>query len=78
MVSREQACTSLSPMCLTLCSLVEVLPGLYCGNLSDSKDRLQMEERGISHVVAVHDCARRIFKVSGGSRGGRGEEGWDW
>merc|ERR1719312_2236329 len=40
----------------------EVLPGLYVGNYQDSKDLVQLEQCGVTHIVAVHDNARRVFK----------------
>ena len=41
----------------------QVIPGLFVGNLADSKDLLQLEQNHISHIVSVYDNARRIFKV---------------
>ncbi|XP_063235871.1 dual specificity protein phosphatase 22-B [Bacillus rossius redtenbacheri] len=38
----------------------KVLPGLYVGNYRDSKDSLQLERFGITHIVAIHDTARRL------------------
>ncbi|CAG7831160.1 unnamed protein product [Allacma fusca] len=37
-----------------------VLPGLYVGNYRDSKDTCQLERHKISHIIAIHDAARRI------------------
>ena len=42
---------------------LQVIPGLFVGNLADSKDLLQLEQNHISHIVSVYDNARRIFKV---------------
>lgn len=38
----------------------KVLPGLYVGNYRDSKDPLQLERYKITHILAVHDAARRL------------------
>ncbi|XP_066906543.1 dual specificity protein phosphatase 22 isoform X3 [Halyomorpha halys] len=37
-----------------------VLPGLYVGNFRDSKDCTQLDRFKISHIVAIHDAARRL------------------
>ncbi|XP_050300754.1 dual specificity protein phosphatase 22-like [Anthonomus grandis grandis] len=37
-----------------------VLPGLYVGNYRDSKDSSQLAKHNITHIVAIHDTARRI------------------
>ncbi|CAG9761484.1 unnamed protein product [Ceutorhynchus assimilis] len=38
----------------------DVLPGLYVGNYRDSKDSSQLTKHNITHIVAIHDTARRI------------------
>ncbi|GLV39449.1 uncharacterized protein CBL_13328 [Carabus blaptoides fortunei] len=38
----------------------KVLPGLYVGNYRDSKDPAQLNKYNISHIVAIHDAARRL------------------
>ncbi|CAL8070361.1 unnamed protein product [Orchesella dallaii] len=38
----------------------KVLPGLYVGNYRDSKDASQLERHRITHIIAIHDAARRI------------------
>ncbi|KAF5287865.1 hypothetical protein FQA39_LY15641 [Lamprigera yunnana] len=38
----------------------KVLPGLYVGNYRDSKDAAQLAKHKISHIVAIHDTARRL------------------
>ncbi|CAH2266379.1 jg9141 [Pararge aegeria aegeria] len=38
----------------------KVLPGLYVGNYRDSKDPLQLEKYKITHILSIHDAARRI------------------
>ena len=43
---------------------VQVLPGLFVGNLEDAKDAAQLDLHAISHVVACYDNARRVFKVA--------------
>ncbi|OXU23965.1 hypothetical protein TSAR_012757, partial [Trichomalopsis sarcophagae] len=37
-----------------------VLPGLYVGNYRDSKDATQLERFEITHILAIHDAARRL------------------
>ncbi|KAJ8664488.1 hypothetical protein QAD02_006150 [Eretmocerus hayati] len=37
-----------------------VLPGLYVGNYRDSKDPAQLERFEITHILAIHDAARRL------------------
>ncbi|CAG9856105.1 unnamed protein product [Phyllotreta striolata] len=41
-------------------SFPQVLPGLYVGNYRDSKDSSQLAKFNISHILAIHDTARRI------------------
>ncbi|XP_063920213.1 dual specificity protein phosphatase 22 isoform X2 [Zophobas morio] len=38
----------------------KVLPGLYVGNYRDSKDANQLAKHNITHIVAIHDSAKRI------------------
>ncbi|XP_012262206.2 dual specificity protein phosphatase 15 isoform X2 [Athalia rosae] len=38
----------------------KVLPGLYVGNYRDSKDAAQLERYEITHILAIHDAARRL------------------
>ncbi|KAK9294198.1 hypothetical protein QLX08_011118 [Tetragonisca angustula] len=38
----------------------KVLPGLYVGNYHDSKDADQLERFEITHILAIHDTARRL------------------
>ncbi|KAL0271021.1 UNVERIFIED_CONTAM: hypothetical protein PYX00_008267 [Menopon gallinae] len=38
----------------------KVLPGLYVGNYRDSKDNVQLERFGITHIIAIHDAARKL------------------
>ena len=37
--------------------------GLYIGNYRDSKDVSQINQNGITHIIAIHDTARRHFSV---------------
>jgi len=46
----------------------QVLPGLYVGNYRDSKDASQLERFEITHIVAIHDAARKLHSVSNLSR----------
>ncbi|XP_046994135.1 dual specificity protein phosphatase 22 [Schistocerca americana] len=41
----------------------QVLPGLYVGNYRDSKDAAQLERFQITHIVAIHDAARKLHSV---------------
>ncbi|KAK9871426.1 hypothetical protein WA026_012803 [Henosepilachna vigintioctopunctata] len=38
----------------------KVMPGLYVGNYRDSKDANQLNKHKITHILAIHDTARRI------------------
>ncbi|XP_022190435.1 dual specificity protein phosphatase 15 isoform X2 [Nilaparvata lugens] len=38
----------------------KVLPGLYVGNYRDSKDASQLDRHNITHIVAIHDAARKL------------------
>ncbi|XP_004931548.1 dual specificity protein phosphatase 22 isoform X1 [Bombyx mori] len=38
----------------------KVLPGLYVGNYRDSKDTVQLEKYKITHILSIHDAARRL------------------
>jgi hypothetical protein len=42
---------------------VQVLPSLYVGSYRDSRDQEQMDRYRISHIVAVHDNAKKLLKV---------------
>ena len=44
--------------------LLQILPGLYVGNLRDSKDSRQLDIHKITHILSIHDDdARKPFKV---------------
>ncbi|XP_052754932.1 dual specificity protein phosphatase 22 isoform X1 [Galleria mellonella] len=38
----------------------KVLHGLYVGNYRDSKDPVQLEKYKITHILSIHDAARRL------------------
>ncbi|XP_078689473.1 uncharacterized protein LOC144920897 isoform X1 [Branchiostoma floridae x Branchiostoma belcheri] len=40
----------------------KVLPGLYIGNFRDSKDREQLTTHGITHILAIHDNAKKLHE----------------
>lgn len=42
----------------------QVLPGLYVGNYRDSKDSVQLNRYNITHIIAIHDAARKLHHVS--------------
>lgn len=54
----------LSLTCSCCVSRRQVLPGLYIGNYHDSKDADQLERFEITHILAIHDTARRLHSVS--------------
>lgn len=39
--------------------ILKVLPGLYVGSVRDSKDQEQLEANGITHILSVHDNAKK-------------------
>ena len=47
-----------------VCDCRQVLPGLYVGNYRDSKDAAQLERFEITHILAIHDAAKRLHSVS--------------
>ena len=42
----------------------QILPGLFVGNLRDSKDVKQLDIHRITHILSIHEEAKKIFKVS--------------
>ncbi|CAB3979100.1 dual specificity phosphatase 22 isoform X1 [Paramuricea clavata] len=40
----------------------KVLPGLYIGNFRDSKDKKQLEDNKITHIVSAHDNAKSLLE----------------
>ncbi|CAH0546502.1 unnamed protein product [Brassicogethes aeneus] len=38
----------------------KVLPGLYVGNYRDSKDSSQLAKHNITHILSIHDTAKKI------------------
>ena len=62
----QRTCSTRPSFLLEMSEIIgqlQVIPGLFVGNLADSKDLLQLEQNHISHIVSVYDNARRIFKV---------------
>ncbi len=43
---------------------LQILPGLYIGNFRDSKDCKQLDGHRITHILSIHDDAKKLFKVS--------------
>jgi len=39
----------------------KILPGLYLGSFKDAKDTEQLEQNGITHVVAIHEKAKPLI-----------------
>ena len=44
--------------------MLQILPGLYVGNIRDAKDENQLNEHHITHILSIHDNAKPLFKVS--------------
>lgn len=58
LVNLQGVCTEV------LSNWLQVLPGLYVGNYRDSKDPVQLEKYKITHILSIHDAARRLHSVS--------------
>ena len=43
--------------------LLQILSGLYIGNFRDSKDAKQLDIHRITHILSIHDEARKLFKA---------------
>lgn len=43
--------------------LLQVLPGLFVGNFRDAKDVQQLTDNKITHILAIHDNAKKIHNV---------------
>ena len=42
---------------------LQILSGLYIGNFRDSKDAKQLDLYKITHILSIHDEARKLFKA---------------
>lgn len=40
----------------------EILPGLYVGNLKDSRDARLLDMHGITHILSIYDEAKKLFR----------------
>ncbi|KAH6947655.1 hypothetical protein HPB50_020547 [Hyalomma asiaticum] len=40
----------------------KVLPGVYIGNFRDSKDPEQLQANNITHIISIHDTARKLHE----------------
>lgn len=40
----------------------KVLPGLFIGNIRDSKDQEQLQKNRITHILSIHDNAAPVLK----------------
>lgn len=49
-----------SPLTLSSVPPLKVLPGLYVGNIRDSKDAEQLKTHNITHILSIHDNARKL------------------
>ncbi|CAH1779548.1 unnamed protein product [Owenia fusiformis] len=43
-------------------SMDKILPGLYVGNIRDAQNKQKLDDHGITHVLAIHDTARKIHE----------------
>ena len=43
--------------------ILQILSGLYIGNFRDSKDLKQLDIHKITHILSIHDDARKLFKA---------------
>lgn len=41
----------------------QLIPGLFVGSLADSKDKQQIKENGITHIISVIESPKIYFKV---------------
>ena len=41
----------------------QVIPGVYVGNIRDSKDKKQLEANHITHILSIHTNASKIHQV---------------
>ena len=48
---------------MTTMTIFQILPGLYIGNFRDSKDCRQLDVNRITHILSIHDDAKKLFKV---------------
>ena len=44
--------------------LIQILPGLYVGNFRDAKDTEQLKKNKITHILSIHDFAKKLRDVS--------------
>lgn len=42
----------------------QIIPGLFVGSLSDSRDKEQIRENKITHIISVIESPKVYFKVS--------------
>lgn len=47
---------------LKLVNFLQILSGLYVGNFRDSKDLRQLDVHKITHILSIHDEAKKLFK----------------
>ncbi|KAL8564593.1 hypothetical protein ACOMHN_032149 [Nucella lapillus] len=40
----------------------KILPGLYVGNFRDAKDPKQLSENNITHILSIHDNAKKLLE----------------
>ena len=45
-------------------SFVQIIPGLYVGNFRDAKDLEKLNANNITHILAIHENAKKLFDVS--------------
>ncbi|KAF0303697.1 Dual specificity protein phosphatase 22 [Amphibalanus amphitrite] len=59
--SLADATTALVSVSTTM-GMDQVLPGLYIGSYRDSKDIQQLSANHITHIIAIHDTAKKWYK----------------
>lgn len=62
-------CIQPTVLCFLFCLLLmwhvlQVLPGLYVGNFRDAKDPDQLRANNITHIISIHDNAKKVHDVS--------------
>lgn len=44
--------------------IFQIVPALYIGNYRDAKDTDQLEANKITHILSIHDNAKKLLDVS--------------
>uniref|UniRef100_A0A669QV43 Dual specificity phosphatase 22 n=1 Tax=Phasianus colchicus TaxID=9054 RepID=A0A669QV43_PHACC len=43
---------------------LQVVTGLYLGNIRDSEDRDSLRRHGVTHILSVHNGAKPVLEVN--------------